>query len=301
MFKGFLFVLIAAGSYSLFPIFSKIAYRAELEALDLLTWRFMIATTAIWLLWTAREKRLVWPAVTRRQTLMLIALGMLFTIIALMAFLSLERIPASTYTLLIYTYPAMVGIIGGVLGEKLPMMTWLAIGIALIGCALTVGGRLDVSDPMDVFLPLSNAAVYAVYLTIAGRYIRHIPGFTSGLLSITGSLLPMLVVLVVRGLKFPTTGEGWIAVFGIGLISSVVPILAMFEGINRIGAANASILSTIEPVFTVILAIILLHERVTLLQVLGGALILGSVIQLALSQSRTEPRLQPRLESVPEG
>lgn len=288
MLSGFLFVLLAAASYAFFPIFSKIAFEADLEALDLISWRFSIATIAIWLSWFLRTRQLILPPLKRRQILSLLCLGALFTGVALVAFMALERIPASTYTLIIYTYPAMVGVMGWFMGDTLTNKTWLAIGATLLGCVLTAGGQFTLGQPLDIIFPLANAFLYAVYLILVGRYTRQIDGFSSAFYSITGSLLVLIPVMLWRGIYLPTDLKAWIAILGIGVIATVVPIMAMFEGIARIGAANASVLSTIEPVFTILLAIVLLHEKIVLLQLVGGALIIFSVIQLALSQRRAE-------------
>lgn len=57
--------------------------------------------------------------------------------------------------------------------------------------------------------------------------------------------------------------------------------LAIFAGLSRIGPTRASTLSTIEPVFTVVLASLVLGERIEMLQILGGGLILIAVVMLA--------------------
>jgi drug/metabolite transporter (DMT)-like permease len=59
-------------------------------------------------------------------------------------------------------------------------------------------------------------------------------------------------------------------------ICTVLPIAAFFAGLARLGPARASILSTIEPVITILLAALVLGETIGLLQILGGALILSA-------------------------
>lgn len=66
----------------------------------------------------------------------------------------------------------------------------------------------------------------------------------------------------------------------IALLSTVLAILTFFAGLQRLGAARASMLSTLEPVVTVILAALLLGEHVGLTQALGGGLILAGVLWL---------------------
>jgi len=84
----------------------------------------------------------------------------------------------------------------------------------------------------------------------------------------------------------PTLPSAWAGLAALGLISTVVPSFAMLAGIARLGAARASILSTSEPILTVILALLLLpNEHMTWVQLLGGGLIVISVIVLELRPS----------------
>ena len=79
----------------------------------------------------------------------------------------------------------------------------------------------------------------------------------------------------------PQSAAGWAAVAGIALVSTVAAITLFFAGLARIGPTQASTLSTIEPVFTIVLAALLLGERIEMIQAIGGVLILGAVVMLA--------------------
>jgi drug/metabolite transporter (DMT)-like permease len=70
-------------------------------------------------------------------------------------------------------------------------------------------------------------------------------------------------------------------VLGIAIISTVAAIILFFAGLERVGPTRASVLSTVEPVCTVLLAAALLGESVAPLQLVGGALILTAVVLLA--------------------
>jgi len=67
---------------------------------------------------------------------------------------------------------------------------------------------------------------------------------------------------------------------GLAIVATVVPRAAFYAGIARVGPSTASILLTVEPALTVLLAAIVLHERLGPLQFLGGALVLAAVLIL---------------------
>jgi drug/metabolite transporter (DMT)-like permease len=73
-------------------------------------------------------------------------------------------------------------------------------------------------------------------------------------------------------------GAAWPGIVGIGLISTFVSIQTFYAGTKRIGAAQASLISTFEPVWTISLASILLAESLGPVQLIGGALVIGGVL-----------------------
>jgi len=89
----------------------------------------------------------------------------------------------------------------------------------------------------------------------------------------------LCVVAGVEGrLGLPHTTGAWAVSVGIAVVPTMVAISLFLAGLPRIGAARAALLSTLEPVVTVSLAIVLLGDRFSLLQALGGVLVLLAVI-----------------------
>jgi drug/metabolite transporter (DMT)-like permease len=82
-------------------------------------------------------------------------------------------------------------------------------------------------------------------------------------------------------MTLPAVPAGWGAVLAIALVCTVAAIALFLAGLERLGPVKASIYSTVEPAFTILLAAIFLGERMTLLRGAGGALILAAVIVLA--------------------
>lgn len=73
-------------------------------------------------------------------------------------------------------------------------------------------------------------------------------------------------------------GAAWGGIAGVGVISSFVAFQAFYAGAHRIGAARASIVSTVEPIWTIVLASLLFGEVLGPLQLVGGAMILAGVV-----------------------
>lgn len=287
---GTLLVLLSTLGYATFPIFSKLAYRGGVATFDLLTWRFILAAGLMWLVFPLWRRQAALRTLTRRDLIVLGGLGAWFALSALTAFEALARIPATSYTIIINIYPALVALISFVLGERLPVLSWLAIGLAFIGCVLTAGAELDLSHPLGVLIAVANALTIAIYMSVAGRQTKHIPGMASGVLIITATMLTLLIGAGVHGLGTPPTQTGWAGTVGVALFGTVVGITALLAGMTYIGPSRAAILSAAGPPLTVALAAIFLGEQMHPIQYAGGTL---TVISLLLLQIKPRPGGQP--------
>jgi drug/metabolite transporter (DMT)-like permease len=86
--------------------------------------------------------------------------------------------------------------------------------------------------------------------------------------------------MAVNGVHLPATNTGWLNIVGIVLIATVIPVATFLAGLERIGPTNAAMLSTLEPVVTVLLAAWIFGELLKPIVMLGGAFILVAVILL---------------------
>ncbi len=280
---GILLVLISALGYAWLPIFAKWAYAGGLTPVDLLALRFAVAAPTMWLLtWRDTEDARALPRFK------LIAAGALFAFVALTAFFSLALIPSSLYTLLLYTYPAMVVLLARLMGEPLSPQSMIALLLTLGGIGLTVPINADEVGQINlggVGLGLVNAALYALYIIFSQRVLAGQNAVAHATRwSITGSFLVLVVLVLIQGLTLPQTWQGWASAVGIALICTVLPIFTFLAGMKHLGASKASILSSIEPLATLLLAVLLLGEELTWQQSVGGTLILVSVIVLQLKR-----------------
>lgn len=300
--QGVLLVLLTAAGYAFLPILAKYAYEAGLTAQETVTWRFFIATPVIWLLVRRLETGNAWTL----PFVKVLLLGVGFSFAALVAFYSLERIPASTFIVLAYLYPAMVAVLSLFNGENLPLSGWLALPLTLVGVALTVPDFItgfQGADTTGVLLACSNAVFYSLYIVASSRMLRGQTALaTASALSITGSLGSLLLISVVSGgLRLPPTPQAWFFVAAIALCCTVLPITAFFAAIQKLGAPQAAILSTLEPVLVVMLSMLLLQETLLPVQWLGSALIIGAAVLLQagkLYASKRQRRLLAMSPSV---
>jgi drug/metabolite transporter (DMT)-like permease len=228
----------------------------------------------------------------RRVVLAALALGAVgYSAQAGFFFSALRHIDASLTSLLLYTFPALVCAGAVALGrERFTPAKAMALGLASGGTALVLlGGGTGGLQTTGVLLGLAAGVTYSAYILCAESIVTRIDPWLFGALVATGAALTLLATGAATGsLSLGGAGHGaWIWIVAIALLSTVVPVIAFLLGLQRVGAPTASIVSTMEPVITVSLAIALFHESFGPAQALGAVLVLAAV--LALQSRRAEP------------
>jgi drug/metabolite transporter (DMT)-like permease len=282
---GFLLALVSACAFGVLPVFGKFAFAEGFEVATLLTWRFSIAAALIWALVLARGDP---GGIAFRRRFSLLGLGALYGANSGLYFLALERIPATTTSLVFYIYPALVTLLGiAFLKRSVRPLELGALATSLVGVALTVGFATGELDPAGVGLALASAAVIAIYLVLGELVLADIPTVHATALMMTGTALAYLGwEAATGGLGLPPTPRGWLLVLVMATVSTALSILAMLAAIQRLGAGTTSIVITLETAVTAALAALLLNESLAFRQYAGGALILTGVVLLRVASRR---------------
>ena len=166
-----------------------------------------------------------------------------------------------------------------ILGQRLTRVRIACVSAALVGTALIIGA--DVSgQPAGIALGVLAAVIYAAYLLVGSRVLASEDTLAAASVVMLSAAAGYALVALIEAPAFPQSIGGWVAVGSIAVLSTSVAMVLLFAGIKRLGAADAATLSTLEPLVTAVLAAFLLGEQITLLQGLGGAIILLAGIAL---------------------
>lgn len=202
-------------------------------------------------------------------------------------FLALEHAQASLVALLLYLFPAFVAILAAVfLHERIGRVTALALAVALAGSALVVGGGSG--RPLGIALGIGAAVIYSIYITVGSVVTREVDTLAVATIvcssaAVVGGLVVLVLAAAGRPASFPRSASGWSSLVAIAALCTVVAILAFFGGLALLGPTPTSVLSTLEPVVTVVLAWWLLSESLSPVQVAGAVLVLAATVWLAVS------------------
>src|SRR5918996_257522 len=285
--EGTLLCLASGAAFGAMAIFGKLAYDGGATVGTLLAVRFALAATLFWALvlagGAAREIR----ALGRRDVGIGMALGLCgYALQSGCFFAALERIDASLLSLLLYTFPAIVAVAAVAIGrERMDARRGAALRLALGGLVLVLAGAgTGALDPLGAALGVGAALVYSTYILISDGVAGRMRPLLLAALVCTGAAVSLTTGSALLGELRPgeVTAGGWGWLACLAVVSTVVAISLFFAGLRRVGPTTTSILSTVEPVVTVVLAFLVFGETLGAVQVVGGALVLAAVPVLEL-------------------
>jgi drug/metabolite transporter (DMT)-like permease len=281
-------VTVSAASFGTLAIFGRYAYAEGMDVLTILFLRFSLSAVVMVALLVSRRESLP-RGPTLIQLLGMGAIGYVGQ--AFSYFTALKYASAGLVALLLYLYPLFVAILSAVLlHTQITRVKRLALGLALAGTALTVGPQGG--QILGALLAISAAAIYSVYIIVGSQVMKQVSAIQSStvIFSAAGAVFGLL--MAANGPHLPATGTGWAVIGSTVLIATVLPVVTFLAGLERIGPTNAAMLSTLEPVVTVLLAAWLLGEGLQQITLLGGGLILVAVVLVTRSElDRREPML----------
>lgn len=280
--KGTLAILGSSLGYATLPVLAKMALEAGVDVLPLLAWRFFVGAGLVWMVLIATRR----PVPSRATLLPLLGLGALYATNSFAFMAGLVWIPASLASLVFFTYPAVVVLLARVfVGEPLTTRRLAALVLALAGCALTAGFGVSGGNPRGVFLVLAAVALIALFIVASHPVLEVSPELGGSAVILTGTaVVTAIVTAAVADFTLPGGPRVVLIVVLLGLLSTALPVTLFLAGIKWIGPGRAAVFSTLEPAFTLALAALLLGERLTGLQLGGGALILIAVVWLRLER-----------------
>lgn len=290
-------ILLSAAGFGSGSLFAQPVYGAGVSWLVLSAWRFLLGAVLTWLwLLLSAERRNGLAALDRRAALAALALGVLYVGNSGTYYAGLETVSPSLAALIVFVYPALVAVLSLRFGRRLEgRRAWLALGIALVGVALSIGG-IDPSQtpPLGgLLLVVASPVIYSFWIVLSARLSgerRHAVGDAAH----DGASVPATAALMMSAtaaaywlgaltagepvLPGAVPSEAWLGIAGVGIFSTFVAIQTFSAGAKLIGAAQASLISTVEPVWTIVLAAILFGVVLTPIQLAGGVLILFAVL-----------------------
>ena len=290
-----LIIVVGAILFSTKAVVIKLAYQHEIDSLSLLALRMLFSIPFfVGILLLKSKDNPSSSTIQRLDWLKIAGVGILgFYCASYLDFLGLQYISASLERMVLYVYPTLVLLLSGIfLKKKINKIQVLALVTTYFGIALIFSGKMSAvgnSNPaLGAIFVFLAALTYAMYLVGSGELLPRIGTrrFTS-----YSMIAAATMVLLHHGLsnhwdlfRFPLEIYGlalYMAVF-----ATVIPTYMISEGIRIVGANNAAIIGAIGPVSTIVLAYLLLDERLYPIQMVGTFIVISGVLTITLDKNK---------------
>jgi len=287
---GYLYVTLAAILFAVSGTAAKFLFNRGMTPYQMIQLRVTLSFCGL-LLWLLIRNRALLK-IAFKDLFYFMLLGTLGIGAAQFLYLfAISKINVAAAILLHYTGPVFVALYATIfLHQKLTRNSILAIFGTLVGCFLVVGAySLDLLslNRIGIMGGILAAVAFATYSLLSEYGMRKYSPWTVLLYGLLfAALIWNILHPPLKALLQPYFAVEWFWILFIATCGTILPFGLYFEGINRIRATHASITATLEPISAGVIAAIFLGETMAPLQILGGLLVIASIILL---QTRPNP------------
>ncbi len=286
MMMGLLFAGGAALGFSVKAIFVKLAYNYNVDAITLLMFRMMFALP-VFIAFAYVEERKTAQRISGKQFGLITLMGLIgYYLSSLLDFMGLMYISAGLERLILFVYPTLVVVISALfLGKTIHKQAFIALILSYAGIALAMLHDIQLSGENVFFgaaLVFGSTITYAIFLVGSGELIPKVGAkrFTAYAM-IVSCLAVFMQFAVVRDLSnfdqpFEVYGYG----MAMAVFSTVLPAFLLAAAICRIGSSQTSIIGSLGPIATIVMAAMFLNEPLSLMQMVGASLVLAGIFIL---------------------
>ncbi len=287
-------VVVSAACFGTLGVLASLAYRQGMQPMPLLAWRFALVAALLGAYQAVRDPSPLFAGISdlwRYAALSITGYGAA----SMCYFFALKHASASIVAVLLYTYPAIVALLSAAfLREALTPVRAAAILLTVLGCAFVVqafapGVRADL---VGVVLGVGAGLGYAVFNVLSFRWLPGRSRLVLMTYTFALSALAIGVACLLTGQDLSParwTASGWALLLAIVAIPTVAAVVLYLGAIRRLGAAQAAIVSTTEPLFTIAFAAAVLGERLSAGQAFGAALVLAGVVLAEVRRGQAAP------------
>jgi drug/metabolite transporter (DMT)-like permease len=274
--------VVGAIAFSAKAIIVKLAYRYGVDAITLLMYRMLFALPFFLVLawWSGRGK----PALTRADIWGVIGLGFTgYYLSSFLNFLGLQYISASFERLILYLSPTLVLLLGSWFFKRpITQRQLTAMAVSYSGVLLVFGHEVSLTGPQVVLgaaLVFAGAVIYAIYLTYSGHLVQRLGAMRlASLATSVACLFCLLQFVIFKPVSALNVAPQvlWLSVLN-ATTCTVLPVLLVMMGIERIGPGLTAQVGMIGPMSTVAMSALILGESFNIWILAGTALVLGGV------------------------
>lgn len=230
---------------------------------------------------------------TPRQKRVIGGLGLMIGVQSLLLYSAVARLPVALALLAFNTYPITAALWSwGLWGQRPERAIALAMPVILLGLALALdvfgaASGLGASGQWarigaGVAFAMAASAVFGLTLALTQHEVADVDGRVRTVATLfLAAVVAGAAILAQGGPHLPHDGIGWMGLAGLTLFYGTA-FTILFTVLPRLGIVGNSALMSVEPVFALVLAWLLLDQAIAPLQLVGALIVVGAVVALGL-------------------
>ena len=290
--SGVFIAIVGIVLFSAKAIMVKLAYQYDVSSLHLLLFR-MIFSLPIYIVLSFYFKPSNPKEIKRKDYLWVILFGFVgYYLASYFDFLGLVYLKAGLERIILFIYPTLVLLISKIFFKKrISNQQIIAILITYFGVVIAFWGEVQFESQNVVlggFLIFLAALTYAAYLVGSGWLIPKfgVVVFTSYAMIVSSVCVVIHYLITDRGTIFDYSSEVYLLSILMAIVSTIIPSFLVSLAIKKLGANNFSIIGSIGPVSTIILAYIFLGEQLSILQLVGAVIVILGVGYISFNKQK---------------
>lgn len=281
--SGVLIAIVGIILFSAKAVMVKLAYQYNVSVVHLLLFR-MLFSLPFYVLILSYVKPQNPELIEKTDYVWIVLFGFIgYYLASYFDFLGLQYIKAGLERIILFVYPTLVLIISRLFFKtKITSKQIVAILITYLGVVITFWGEVKFEGDHlllgGLFIFLS-ALTYASYLVGSGWLIPKFGAivFTSYAMIVSSICVILHYLIADRDSLLNYQYEVYLLGFLMAIFSTLIPSFLVSFAIKKLGASNFSILGSIGPISTIILAYFFLNEKLSFVQVIGTLVVIFGV------------------------
>lgn len=288
-FTGYAAGLAAGIAYGANPLFGKDLLTGGVPVNSILLFRYLIGLLCMGVIIACKKDS---PRINWKQFEWMIILGLFYSASSMTLFEAYKYIPAGLATTVVYLYPVFTALIMVFLHQRPSWQSWVSIAASLAGVVIMTGiARGGSFDMRGIVLCAASAFSYAMYLVIVNQS-RRLANVPANIITFYSLGIGAMLYLVL-GIRSPEpilqgidSAKDWLDLFGLGLIPTMVAMLALAVSTKAIGPTKTAVLGVSEPLTAIAIGTFVFAEPFTFNIAAGVAICIAAILFMVLSDSR---------------
>lgn len=266
-------------SMTVFGTIGLFVRNIDLTSGEIALYRAVLAAILIGLFLLVTKQKIPFGKIKKEIPLLILS-GVAMGFNWILLFEAYKYTTVSVATLSYYFAPVIVTLACPILfKEKMGAKQWICFIMSTIGIVLITGiGDLSqgTSHIKGILFGLGAASLYATVILL-NKFMKSVDGIHRTFMQFIAAIAVLIpYVLLTDGVNLgKLDSKGWVFLLIVGLVHTGITYCLYFSSLKELPGQKAAILSYIDPLVAVLVSVVILKESMTLMQVIGGLMILG--------------------------